>query len=207
METIEQISDVRNSDIVLNPELLVDFANCKYKAAKRIASPSCPNSPNEIEVIQQYQQGLLKERWRPTTDDGYETFSGTLCSSADFRTLSLRVFGNVRLIYNRLQCAVDGIEKSIWDDGRRPTYSPLLIALSPQPSVLARKTLALASIITGKLAGVVPKRGVLIVGPSQQRITVNLSPEILVLEKAIREVKRMIDADKEPFFRLTFLLQ
>ncbi|MCX5826039.1 MAG: hypothetical protein NTY86_21850 [Deltaproteobacteria bacterium] len=202
METIEQISDVRNSDIVLNSELLVDFANCKYKAAKRIASPSCPNSPSEIEGIQKYRQGLLKERWRPTTNDGYEAFSGTLCSSADFRTLSIRVFGNVRLIYNRLQCAVDGIEKSIWADGRRPTYSPLLIALSPQPSVLARKTLALASIITGKLAGVVPKRGVLIVGPSQERITVNLSPEILVLEKTIREVKRMIDADKEPFFRL-----
>jgi len=72
--------------------------------------------------------------------------------------------------------------------------------LSNQPSVLGRKILALASIIIGKLAGVVPKRGVLIVGPSQQRIIVNLAPEILVLEKAIREVKRMIDADKETFF-------
>jgi len=181
---------------------LVDFANCKYKAAKRIASPSCPNSPSEIEGIQKFQQGLLKERWRPTTNDGYETFNGTLCSSADFRKLSIRVFGNVRLIFNRLQCDVDGIEKSFLADGRRPIYSPLLIALSAQPSVLARKTLALASIITGKLAGVVPKRGVLIVGPSQQRITVNLSHEILVLEKAIREVKRMIDADKEALFRL-----
>jgi len=202
VETIEQVSDVRNSDIVLNPELFVDFANCKYKAAKRIAFPSCPNSPSEIEAIQKYQQGLLKERWRPTTNDGDEAFNGTLCSSADFRTLSIRVFGNVRLICNRLQCDLDGIEKSIWADGRRPTYSPLLIALSAQPSVLARKTLALASIITGKLTGVVPKRGVLIVSPSQQRITVNLTPEILVLEKAIREVKRMIDADKEAFFRL-----
>ena len=54
------------------------------------------------------------------------------------------------------------------------------------------KILALASIITGKLTGVVPKRGVLIVGPSQQRTTVILSPEILVLEKAIREVKRIL---------------
>jgi len=201
-ETTEQASDVRNSEIVLNPELLVDFANCKYKAAQQIAFPSYPYSPNEIETIQKYQQGLLKERWRPTANNGYETFNGTLCSSTDFRKLSIRVFGNVRLIYNRLQCDVDGIEKSFLADGRRPTYSPLLIALSAQPSVLARKTLALASIITGKLTGVVPKRGFLIVGPSQQRITVNLSPEILVLEKAIREVKRMIDANKEVFFRL-----
>ena len=111
METIEQVSDVRNSDIILNPELFVDFANCKYKAAKRIAFPSCPNSPSEIEAIQKYQQGLLKERWRPKTNDGYEAFNGTLCSSADFRTLSIRVFGNVRLICNRLQCDLDGIEK------------------------------------------------------------------------------------------------
>jgi len=110
-ETIEQASDVRNSEIVLNPELLVDFANCKYKAAQRIAFPSFPNSPSEIEAIQKYHQGLLKERWRPITNDGYEAFNGTLCSSADFRTLSIRVFGNVRLIYNRLQCDVDGIEK------------------------------------------------------------------------------------------------
>jgi predicted RecB family nuclease len=199
---IERISDIRNTNTVLDPDFLVDFANCKYKAAQRIAFPSYPNSPSEIEAIQKYQQGLLKERWRPTTNDGYEAFNGTLSSSADFRTLSIHVFGNVRLIYNRLQCDVDGIEKSFWADGQRPTYSPLLISLSAQPSVLARKTLALASIITGKLAGVVPKRGVLIVGPSQQRITVNLSPEILVLEKVIREVKRMIDADKEAFFRL-----
>jgi len=74
--------------------------------------------------------------------------------------------------------------------------------LSTKPSVLGRKTLALASIITGKLVGVLPKRGVLIVGTSQQRITVNLAPEILVLEKAIREVKRMIETDKEAFSRL-----
>ena len=85
---------------------------------------------------------------------------------------------------------------------RRPTYSPILISLSTQPSVLVRKTLALASIIMGKLIGVVPKRGVLIIGTSQQRITVNIAPEILVLEKAIREVKRMIDADEEKIFRL-----
>ena len=139
METVEQVSDVRNADIVLNPELLVDFANCKYKAVKRIAFPSCPNSSSEIEAIQKYQQGLLKERWHPTTNDGYETFNGTLCSYADFRKLSIRVFGNVRLIFNRLQCDVDGIEKSFLPDGRRPAYSPLLIALSAQPSVLARK--------------------------------------------------------------------
>jgi hypothetical protein len=101
VETIEQVSDVRNSDIVLNPELLADFANCKYKAAKRIAFPSCPNSPSEIEAIQKYQQGLLKERWLSTTHDGYETFNGTLCSSADFRKLSIHVFGSVRLIYNK----------------------------------------------------------------------------------------------------------
>ena len=186
----------------MNPELLVDFANCKYKAAQRIEFPSFQNLPSEIEAIQKYHQGLLKERWRLTINDGYQAFNGTLCSSADFRTLSTHVFGNVRLIYNRLQCDLDGIEKSIWADGQRPTYSPLLIALSAPPSVLARKTLALASIITGKLTGVVPKRGVLIVGAFQQRITVNLSPEILVLEKAIREVKRMIDTDKEAFFRL-----
>ena len=201
-KTIEQLSDVRNSDVVLDPELLLDFANCKYKAAQRIEVPSCPSAHSEIDAIQGYQRARLKERWRPTTNDGYEAFNGTLSSSADFRALSISVFGNVRLTYNKLQCDVDGIEKSIWADGRRPTYSPLLIALSTQPSVLARKTLALASIITGKLVGVVPKRGVLIVGTSQQRITVNLAPEILVLEKAIREVKRMIDADKETYFRL-----
>jgi hypothetical protein len=50
VEAIEQTSDVRDSDIVLNPELLVDFANCKYKAAKRIACPSCPNSPSEVDT-------------------------------------------------------------------------------------------------------------------------------------------------------------
>jgi len=50
--------------------------------------------------------------------------------------------------------------------------------------------------------GVPPKRGVLIVGNSHQRMTVNLTPEILVLEKTIRELKRMIDADKETLFRL-----
>jgi len=201
-KNIKQVSDVRNSDIVLYPELLVDFSNCKYKTAQRIGTPSCPNSPSEIEAIQAYQRARLKEQWWPTTNDGYESFNGTLSSSADFRALSISVFGNVRLTYNRLQCDVDGVEKSFWADGRQPTYAPLLIALSAQPSILARKTLALASIITGKITGVVPKRGVLIVGISQQRITVNLTPEILVLEKAIREVKRMIDADKETFFRL-----
>jgi len=201
-ETIEQAFDIRGSDIVLNPEVLADFAKCKYKTAQRIAFPSCPYSPNAIEAIQKYQRGLLKERWRSATNDVYEAFNGTLSSSADFRHLSIRVFGNIRLIYNSLQCDVDGIEKSFLTDGRRSTCSPFLISLSAQPSVLARKTLALASIITGKLTGVVPNRGFLIVGHSQQRITVNLSPEILVLEKAIREVKRMIDADKEVFFRL-----
>ena len=87
-------------------------------------------------------------------------------------------------------------------DKRRPAYFPILIALSTQPSVLARKTLALASVITGKLVGVAPKRGILIVGTSQQRIKVNLAPEILVLEKTIREMKRIIAADKETYFRL-----
>jgi predicted RecB family nuclease len=186
----------------LDPELLVDFANCKYKAARRISALSGQNAPSEIEAIQKYQQGLLKERWHPTTNDGYEAFNGTLSSFADFCMFSTSVFGSIRLAYNGLQCDVDGIEKSFWADGRQPAYSPLLISLSNLPSVLGRKTLALASIIIGRLVNVVPKRGILIVGTSQQRIAVNLAPEILVLEKAIREVKRMIDADKEPFFRL-----
>ena len=199
---IERVSDVRNSDIVLDPELLVDFANCKYKAAQRIVIPSCPNIASEIEVIQVCRRARLKELWHTTTNDGYEAFNGTLSSSADFSRLYNSVFGNVRLTFNRLQCDVDGIDKSFWADGRQPTYSPLLISLSTQPSILEKKSLALASIIMGKLVGVVPSKGVLIVGTSQQRITVNLTPEILVLEKAIREVKRMIDADKETFFRL-----
>jgi hypothetical protein len=169
-KTIEQVLNVRNSEIVLDPELLVDFANCKYKAAQRLEVPSCPITQNEIDAIQGYQRARLKERWRPTANDGYEAFNGTLSSLANFRMFSTSIFGNIRLTCNKLQCDVDGIEKSFWADGRRPTFSPLLIALSAQPSVLARKTLALASIITGKLAGVVPKRGVLIVGPSQQRI-------------------------------------
>ena len=199
-KTIEQILNVRNSDIVLDPELLVDFARCKYKAVQRIEVPSCPITHSEIEAIQKYQRERLKERWRPTTNDGYGAFNGTLSSSADFRALSSNGFGNIRITNNQLQCDVDGIEKSFWRTGDNQLTLPLLIALSPQPSVLARKTLALAAIITGKLAGVVPKRGILIVGPSQERITVNLSPEILVLEKTIREMKRIIDADKETFF-------
>jgi hypothetical protein len=67
-EATEQASDIRGSEIVLNPELLADFAKCKYKAAQRIAFPSCPYSPNAIEAIQKYHRGLLKERWRPTTE-------------------------------------------------------------------------------------------------------------------------------------------
>jgi len=105
-------SNSMNSDIAFDPELLVDFANCKYKAAQRIAFPSCPNTPSEIEAIQKYQHGRLKERWHPTTNDGYATFNGTLSSSADLRALSSSVFGNVRLRYHKLQCDVDGIEKS-----------------------------------------------------------------------------------------------
>jgi len=199
---MQPVSDVRNLDIVLDPGLLVDFANCKYKAAQRIAVPSCPNLPSEIETIREYQRLRLKGLWHPTTNDGYDAFNGTLSSSADFRKLSMGVFGNIRLTYNRLQCDVDGIAKSIWTDGQRPNYSPLLISLSNQQSVLERKTLALAAIITGKLVGVVPKRGFRIVGTSKQRITVNLTPEILIIEKAIRELKRMFDADTETFFSL-----
>lgn len=32
----ERILDVRNADTILVPDLLIDFANCKYKAAQRI---------------------------------------------------------------------------------------------------------------------------------------------------------------------------
>jgi predicted RecB family nuclease len=201
-KNIERVSDVQNANFVLDSELLVDFAICKYKAAQRIEIQSCPSAHSEIDAIQGHQRARLKERWRQTSKDGYKAFNGTLSSSTDLRALSISVFGNVRLTDHTLQCDVDGIEKSFWADGRRPTYSPLLISLSTQPSLLERKTLALASIITGKLVGVVPKRGILIVGTSQQRITVNLTPEILVLEKAIRELKKMIDTDKETFFCL-----
>ena len=202
MKNIKRVSYVPNSDVVLCPELLVDFSNCKYKAAQRIATPSYPNSFSELEAVEAHHRARLKKQWCPTINDGYESFNGTLSSSTDFRKLPSSVFGDGRLAYNRLPCDVDGSEKSFWTDGRQPTYSPLFISLSTQPSVLGRKTLALASIIIGKLVGVVPKRGVLIVGTSQHRITVNLNPEILILEKAIRDVKRMIDTEKETYFRL-----
>jgi len=125
---IEQESDVRNSEIVLDPELLVDFANCKYKAAQRLEVPSCPSTQNEIDAIQGYQRARLKEQWRPTANDGHEAFNGTLSSLANFRMFSMSVFGNIRLTCNKLQCDVDGIEKSFWTDGRQPNYSPLLIS-------------------------------------------------------------------------------
>jgi predicted RecB family nuclease len=201
-KNIERVSDVRNLDIVLDPNLLMDFSNCKYKAAQRITVSFCPNVASEIEAIQGYQRARLKEQCHLRDNDRYETFNGILSSSADLRSLSISVFGKVRLTFNKLQCDVDGIEISYSPDWRQPNYAPLLISLSTQPSMLERKTLAFAAIITGKLVGVVPKRGILIVGTSQQRITVSLTPEILVIEKTIRELKRMMDADKEPFSRL-----
>jgi hypothetical protein len=82
---IELILDVRNADTVLDPDLLVDFTNCKYKAALRIAFPSNPNTPSEIDAIHKYQRERLKELWSPTTSNGYEPFNGTISSAADFR--------------------------------------------------------------------------------------------------------------------------
>lgn len=155
-ENIERESDVRNSGVVLDPDLLLDFASCKYKAAQRISFQPCQNIHSEMEAIQKHQQVRLKERWQSTITEGYEVFNGTFSSFAEFRMLSMSVFGNIKLTYNKLQCDVDGIEKSICADGQRYNYSPLLISLSNQPSVLERKTLALASIIIGKLVGVVP---------------------------------------------------
>jgi len=95
-KTIEQVLNVRNSDIAFDPELLVDFANCKYKAVQRIKVPSCPSAHSEIEAIQRYRRARLKERWHPTTNDGYGAFNGTLSSSADFRALSSSVFEPVQ---------------------------------------------------------------------------------------------------------------
>jgi hypothetical protein len=131
----------------LNPDLLLDLASCKYKAAQRIAFQSCPNTHSEIEAIQKYQQDRLKERWHPTTNVAYESYNGALSSFADFQMLSKSVFGDIRLTYKNLQCNVDGIEKGFGADGQQPNYSPLLISLSKQLSDLGRKTLALASII------------------------------------------------------------
>jgi predicted RecB family nuclease len=197
------VSNVRNTDIILDPGLLTDFAHCRYKAAQRISVLSCPTTLTEIETIQEYQRERLKERWHPTANDGYEAFNGIFSSFGDFRRFSVSVFGNVRLTYDGLQCNVDGIDARSWTDGRQPTYSPILISLSSQPSVLVRKTLALASIIIGKFVDATPQKGTIIAGAAQQRVAVNLAIEIPVLEKAIREMRRMIpNADKEPFSRL-----
>jgi predicted RecB family nuclease len=194
-------SGIQNTDIVIYPELLTDFANCKYKAAQRIDRLYI-NALSEIDNFQKCQRDKMKERWFPAINDEYLAFNGTISSFADLRSLSSRVFGNIRLKLNKLQCSVDGIEKGLWLRRQQQMYFPILVSRSTMPSVLERKTLALASIIIGKFVGFTKNKGILMIGTYKQRVTVSLKAEIAALEKAIRDMVRMINAEKEGYFRL-----
>jgi len=202
MKSMEQVLDGRNVTIEIHPELLVSYSTCKYKAALNVENASCQSANNEItDVFKEHKRTQLKEEWCSTNDGAYHSFNGTLSSSDDFHALSGSIFGNVHLTFNKLQCDIDGIEIKCLPGGLR-TYFPILITSSTRPSKFDRTTLALASIIIRNITGVLPKRGVLISVNSEQRIKINFTSEILAIEKIIPELRRMINADKETYFRL-----
>ena len=74
----------QNRDIVIDPELLTDFANCKYKATQRIDRLFI-NALSEIDNFQKCQREKMKERWFPAINDEYLAFNGTISSFADLR--------------------------------------------------------------------------------------------------------------------------
>jgi hypothetical protein len=120
-------SGMQKTDIVIDSELLTDFANCKYKASQRI-DRICIYALSEIDNFQKCQREKMKERWFPAINDEYLTFNGTISSFADLRSLSSSVFGNIRLKSNKLQCSVDGIEKGLRLRGQQQTYFPILVS-------------------------------------------------------------------------------